>query len=673
MTSQPTTRPRHQNDDCLIDLIVSPARQTNRFMPGLAAGLIIGLLLTCGCRPTVATPGAHSATHDDTPPAIPAPAPAYVMRPPGSLNFCEHIAPIIFQKCSKCHRSESIGPFPLLSFDDVKKRARQISDVTTRRIMPPWSAVPGYCQFDNDDSLTATEIGMIAQWTQEGAPEGTCAQSPQPPAFVKGWKYGEPDLVVEMPEPFVLTGDTQDVNRNFAIRVPIQHSRFVKGWDFQPGNPKVVHHAFLTIDRTGWSRRLDEQDPLPGYDGTLLEGGRNPVGFNLGWLPGCSPPPPDERLSWQLDPGTDLVLELHLVGTGKHEQVQSAIGLYFAKAPPTLHPGITALIAREIDIPPGERSYVVRDEYTLPVPARVTGIGPHAHFRGKDMQIWAVEPNGAKSWLLRIEDWDFNWQLRYDYAPAFDFPAGTKLKMQITYDNSVDNPRNPQIPPERVLLGRRSRDEMGEVVLNLLLDSADDANLLHRDFEQVTLQKRIEQLEFLTRSRPDSAEMHFILAAKRQSLGEWPQAAEHYEQAIRLDPSHSQSHNNLGSVYRQLGRWNAAIEQYREALRVSPADARAHNNLGSLLLARDELDAAREELRRALELHPEFPEAEYNLGALALKQQDFPTAREHFERALALNPRYEAAAAALRFVKNRAPRTVAPPPSPTGHNTPAEN
>jgi Flp pilus assembly protein TadD len=596
------------------------------------------------------------AADNHGPPTDPLPAPPYSPRPTGTLSFSADIAPIVFQKCAPCHRPGQIGPFPLLSYADVKKRVRQIVELTQSRAMPPWSAVPGYCVFERDGSLTADELGMIAQWSDEGAPEGSTADLPHLPQFIDGWKYGTPDLVVQVSEPYTLAADVKDANRNFAIRVPIQEMKYVKGWDFNPGNTKIVHHAFLTIDQSGWSRHLDEMDPLPGYDGTLLEGGKSPIGFNLGWLPGCSPPPPDENLAWQLEPGTDLVLELHLAGTGKPETIQPSIGLYFASQPPTAHPGIAALIAREIDIPPGEKAYVVRDEYVLPVAAKVMGISPHAHFRGKDVQVWAELPGGAKTWLLRIQDWDFNWQNRYTYAAPFAFPQGTTLRMQLTYDNSAENPRNPTVPPERVLLGRRSKDEMGEIVMNLLLENERDAGILYHDFELKGEPKRVEQLLFLCRRDPNNADLHFLLGTKFQALGDMRQAADHYESSIRIDPHNSRSRNNLGSVYRKSGRITDAAQQYTEAIRIDPHDARAHNNLGSLYLAQGDLDRAASEINTALQFNPDFPEAEYNLGAIAMKSKDFATAAAHFERALELNPRYAAARAALHSLRSGARR-----------------
>jgi tetratricopeptide (TPR) repeat protein len=301
----------------------------------------------------------------------------------------------------------------------------------------------------------------------------------------------------------------------------------------------------------------------------------------------------------------------------------------------------------------------VHDEYVLPVAATVTEITAHAHFRGKVVQVWATRPDGSKSWLLRIKDWDFNWQNRYAYAEPVPFPQGTRLCMQLTYDNSAENPRNPTIPPERVLLGRRSQDEMGDVVINLLLDNERDAGILQQDSDRNVVTKRIEQLLFFSRSNPNNAETHFVLGVRFQALGDLQRAADHYERSIRIDPNHARSRNNLGSIYRKAGRITEAIAQYSEATRVYPDDAKAHNNLGSLYLAQGDLERAEALLNAALRINADFPEAEYNLGAVALRRKDFASARAHFERALELNPRYEPAQAALRFVQSEPRRQAA--------------
>src|SRR5437868_7140492 len=194
---------------------------------GVAVVLCCGF--SCGCgSPTEKNVEPIIAAGKLGPPAEPPPASPYTARPTGTLSFSADIAPIVFQKCATCHRPGEIGPFPLLSYADVEKRARQIVAVTQNRVMPPWSAVPGYCVFEQDRSLTTEELGKIAQWTDEGAPQGSPSDLPPLPKFIDGWKYGAPDLVVKMSEPYTLAAEVKDANRNFAIRVPVKEMKYVK-------------------------------------------------------------------------------------------------------------------------------------------------------------------------------------------------------------------------------------------------------------------------------------------------------------------------------------------------------------------------------------------------------------------------------------------------------------
>lgn len=631
---------------------------SRRFAPDRHFFWLTGLLLVCqvvpGCdKPAEKKSKQAVAVAQPAPPDEPPPAAAYVPHPPGTLTFNADIAPIVFNKCAACHHAGEIGPFPLLTYEDVKKRSSQIVEVTQKRVMPPWSAVRGYCDFQQDRSLTTDEMGMIAQWTDEGMPEGRPSDLPPQPEFASGWKFGEPDLVVRMSEPYTLPADVKDTNRSFVVHVPIDELKYVKGWDFNPGNTAIVHHAFVCVDPSGWARHLDKMDALPGFDGTLMDGFGSPDGFNLVWLPGITLATPDDNLSWPLAPGTDLVFELHLCGTGKAETVQASIGLYFATKPPTKNPGVVALIANTIDIPPGEKAYAVHDEYVLPVDAKLVSVGPHAHFRGKDVQAWAILPDGSESWLLRIKDWDFNWQNVYTYAEPLRLPKGTTLCMNLTYDNSPENPRNPTIPPIRVRQGRKSSDEMGEVVFSLLLDNERDAGILRQDLGRKMLRNNLERDFFFIRCDPNNSEAHYNLGTNFKSLGDMQRAAQHLEASIRINPNESRAHNNLASVYLELGRMDNAITQYSEAIRIYPNDAKAQFNLGHVYLLQGSLDQAATQFQAALDINKDFLQAEHNLGVISLKKKDFSAAEAHFERALRLNPGFEPARRALNSVSQK--------------------
>jgi len=192
-------------------------------------------------------------------PAVPA-APAHV-------TFNRDVAPIVFAECAACHRPGEAGPFPLLTYDDVRRRASQVADVTRRRVMPPWLPAAGHGEFLGDRRLSDEQVATIGRWVEQGAPEGAAADMPPRPPFADGWQLGEPDLVVRMPEPYVLPADGADVYRNFVLPVPLAAGRWVKAVEIRPGNAKVVHHAFLLADRTPASRRLDALEPGVGYGG----------------------------------------------------------------------------------------------------------------------------------------------------------------------------------------------------------------------------------------------------------------------------------------------------------------------------------------------------------------------------------------------------------------------
>jgi tetratricopeptide (TPR) repeat protein len=629
-----------------------------RSVPFVTPAAVVVAFVLSGCNshePQAATRPAPAESN--APPDPPPPAP-YVPRPKGSLVFTKDVAPIVFNKCASCHHAGEIGPFPLVSYVDVQKRSKQIVQVIQSRFMPPWSAAPGYCTFEGDRSLGVEEIGPIAQWAAEGCREGNPSDLPALPEFPQGWKLGPPDLVLTMAEPYPLAADAKDVYRKFVLRVPIKERRYVRAYDFDPGNRKVVHHAMIRIDSTGWSRYLDQQDPLPGFEGTMMGGDQSPDGMLMGWSPGSTPPRTSGAFTWTLDPGTDFVLELHLNGTGKPETIQSSLALYFTSTPPETHPCLVQLQNGSIDIPPGKKDYVVEDEYVMPVDAHAIDCWPHAHFLCREMQCYADLPDGTKTWLLRIKDWDFNWQNSYTYAKPVLLPRGTKLRLRLEYDNSADNPRNPHVPPRRVHFGRKSEDEMGEVTFELLARSEIDAMVLRNDFSLKDNQTWLDIYKNQLNWGLDGWETHYSLGLLYRGRGDLDLAMHHYEEALRRKPDSVWARNNLGTLYLGLGRLDDAAAQYTQALRIDPADSKAHNNLGLVLLQQGKLDPAAIQFEHALRANPQFPEAETNLGLVFAQRGDLRQAAAHFEQALKFNPQYEEARVGLERIRG----TVTPNP-----------
>lgn len=383
------------------------------------------------------------------------------------LTFARDIAPILYRDCASCHRPGGAAPFSVSSYQDAARRAALIASVTASRYMPPWKPQAGYGNFKGERRLTGSDIAVLREWADGGAPQGDPAHLPPPPRFPEGWQLGQPDLIAKLPQPFSVAADGPDVYQCFVIPLGVRQDSYVKALEFQPGNRQLVHHALFFADPSGAARRRDAADPGMGYRCFGTPGFLPARGLG-GWTPGAGPIEFPEGASAVLPKGSDLVLQLHLRRTGKPEMEQSSLGLYFTDTPPQKRIVDIPLGSNRIDIPPGERAYKVTDQFTLPVDVEAVGIIPHAHYICKDMKGWAVLPGGTKKWLIWIADWDFNWQEQYRYQTPVSLPAETRLEMEFTYDNSDENPRNPNHPPKRVLWGPDLTDEMAGLHLQVI-------------------------------------------------------------------------------------------------------------------------------------------------------------------------------------------------------------
>jgi mono/diheme cytochrome c family protein len=393
--------------------------------------------------------------------------------PTEAVTFSRHIAPILYKNCAECHRPNQVAPFSLLTYDDAKKRDRMIAYVTAKRRMPPWKAEPGYGEFEDARSLSDDELSLIRQWVDAGSPAGDLSELPAVPKFHDGWALGEPDLVVTMPEPYTIPAEGPDIYRCFVFPLNLDKDTYVRAAEFRPGNRRVVHHSLLFIDSNGVGRKLDAKEPGQGY--TRVGGpGFMPAGSLDGWAPGTTVRPLPDGVGWFVRRGSDLVIQTHFHPTGKVEQEQSSIGLYFCKTRPEKQSFTLPILSREIDIPPGEANHVVRASLTIPSDATSIGVIPHAHLLGRELKATYTLPDGATRWLVWIKDWDFNRQDHYRYKEPIDLPRGTRIDIEYTYDNSAANPRNPNRPPKRVQWGEQTNDEMCILFLQFVPRSAKD-------------------------------------------------------------------------------------------------------------------------------------------------------------------------------------------------------
>jgi len=375
-----------------------------------------------------------------------------------AVTYSRDIAPIVHAACVRCHRDGEVAPFPLTSYRDVAKRAKQIAHVTQTRFMPPWKPKAGFGHFRNERRITKQEIALIAKWAAAGAPEGDPRDLPPLPKFKTGWQLGQPDLVLKMPQAFNVPADGPDLFRNFVLPLNNDAAKFCVAAEFHPGNRRVVHHSVFFLDTSRIARLRDSLDPKPGY-GSFGGPGFVPAGDVGGWAPGYEPHRLPNGQARYVPPRSDLVLQIHYHPSGKPEQDQSEIGLYFTKKPRRIAANIT-VGKIGFTIPAGAKRHRMSASYELPSPITLLAVTPHMHLLGREMKVTATLPNGKVQPLIWVDDWDFNWQDQYFLDHPLRLPKGTRLTVEARYDNSSHNPLNPHRPPKDVRFGDGTTDEM---------------------------------------------------------------------------------------------------------------------------------------------------------------------------------------------------------------------
>jgi mono/diheme cytochrome c family protein len=397
-------------------------------------------------------------------------------------TFAREVAPIVYGHCAVCHRPGQAAPFSLLSYDDVKKRGALIVAATARRYMPPWHATPspGFPEFRDDRRLSDADVATLKSWVDTGMAAGDLARAPQPPVFPAGWTLGQPDVVLSFPHPIDVPADGPDLYRNVVLPLDLPADQWITAIDFEPSARRAVHHALFFLAPASDVGGIGENDILPGISARSLLGGRGGRGGRGGsqagaagiggWVPGMTPRFFPDGVAQSLPSHTSVVAQLHLHPSGKAEHEEGRIAIYFAKQPPaksltSIQVPPTFGFAMGIDIPAGERRYTIKDSLVLPVDVEALGARGHAHYLAKEMKMTATLPDGSTKGLLWIGDWDFGWQDSYFYTTPVGLPKGTRLDVEIVYDNSADNARNPSTPAKRVVWGLGSFDEMGSMSL----------------------------------------------------------------------------------------------------------------------------------------------------------------------------------------------------------------
>ncbi len=404
-------------------------------------------------------------------------------------TFSRDIAPILYKHCAGCHHANDIAPMSLLTYQEVRPWAAAIKEAVVTRKMPPWMADPHVGRWSNDSSLTEAEIAAIKAWVEGGKLEGDAKELPPKPVFAEGWRVGKPDMVISIPR-FKLEGKGPDEYSYVTVPTNFTEDRWVVAAELRPGNRKIVHHAHVFVIEEGGQQAHAKADPAEEYgkwlrinEGTLsfirpdapvINDGcarddngvfpgaqQNDLGSLISsYLPGREPDVYPEGTARLIKAGAKLNFQIHYSrATGKTEYDETSVGLIFAKEPPKT-------VARRIDlsnhmflIPANDPNHEVTECHTFQKDLYITSLTPHMHLRGKAMKIEVTYPDGRTKPLLNVPTYNFNWQITYRAAEPIFIPKGTRLKITAHFDNSRNNPLNPD-STKAVRWGAASETEM---------------------------------------------------------------------------------------------------------------------------------------------------------------------------------------------------------------------
>lgn len=584
------------------------------------------------------------------------------------VTWARDVAPVVYRNCTACHHEGGSAPFSLMTYRDAQRWGTTMQDVTQSRYMPPWLPEPGHGDFADSRRMSDAEIATIRTWVATGMPQGDLENAPKPPVYSGEWQLGKPDLVLTVTSPTEVPASGPDVFMNFILPTSLDETKWVRAMEIKPGSPRVVHHANVILDRTATMRRAHPDDwkrGIPGMDITVDSGQDfDPDSHFLFWKPDSTALVEPETMPWRLDPGNDLILNMHLKPTGKVEKIQARVGLYFAKRPATEFPMLLQLEHdAALDIPAGDANFTVQDSLVLPEPVKVLAVYPHAHYLGKRMEGWATLPDGETKWLILIPDWDIERQAIYRLREPLALPKGTVLHMRYTYDNSTANVRNPHSPPVAVHAGNNSTDEMGHLWLQVLPMQSPEA-ARERDpripIEAAWMQDRLRKMpgdslalfnlagiaggdgdyakaEQLYRDalvqRPNDARVLTGLGYAEIETGNVADGEKRFRAAIAADPSYTDARFDLATLLLQHGDPAGAEREFRQLIELNSTDPVTHSGLGSALLAQKKTDAAKAELEMALKLDPNNFDALYNLGEIAGDAGAYAEAQSLFTRA----------------------------------------
>ncbi|MFO0956632.1 MAG: redoxin domain-containing protein [Isosphaeraceae bacterium] len=361
----------------------------------------------------------------------------------GPVTYAKDVAPIVQNKCQACHRPGQVAPFSLLSYDDAKRWGPTLREVVAERRMPPWHADPRHGRFENDRSLSPEQRATVLAWVDQGMPLGDAKDLPEPRSFAEGWTIGKPDVVIEMPEPYAVPAQGVVSYQLIRIKAPFDKDTWVQAAEAQPGDRSIVHHIIAYVVPAGKNMGESVRD-----------------GHLCGYAPGEMPSIYPKGTAKLIPGGADIVFQMHYTPDGKAKSDKSRLGIILAKDPVERRAYTLGIANPALRIPPGDSNYEVKSRFTFPWDAKLIAFMPHMHLRGKDFLYEVTYPGkDERETLLSVPAYDFGWQSYYRYGEPIDMPKGTRIDCTAHFDNSEENPYNPD-PKKAVRWGEQTWDEM---------------------------------------------------------------------------------------------------------------------------------------------------------------------------------------------------------------------
>jgi hypothetical protein len=388
------------------------------------------------------------------------------------VTYNKDIAPIIHNHCMSCHRQGEIGPMSLTNYEEVKNWAGTIKYVTGQRIMPPWKADHTFSRFLGENYLNDEQIKKIADWVDGGLPEGLASDLPPAPVFPVNSLLGTPDLVLSFKKSYTHKGNGKDEYRYFVLPSGLIQNKKLKALELRPGNTKIVHHALFFADKTGKARQYDAQTPEYGFSADDFSDFDAFEVINREQFPGYVPGQKSryfpEGLAQDMPANSDLVIQMHYAPWSVDEKDSSTVNIFFADNNEVIDRTVKGKIMLPYDLVGGANTFFLMPNqvkkfegvYTVPFDVSLIGLSPHMHYLGKNWEVVLENPDGTKTNLIRINEWDFNWQGDYYFNKYIYAKKGSKIRATATYDNTANNPANPSSPPKFVTWGEGTKDEM---------------------------------------------------------------------------------------------------------------------------------------------------------------------------------------------------------------------